>query len=75
MSFTETWGKDAVPSTSQTSGISYRSDSEPCLSTVMLNSDLPGSVTNLFHELKNHPSCIIKSITIDNDAIKSKCLL
>ncbi|KAM3936765.1 uncharacterized protein RB166_000361 [Leptodactylus fuscus] len=67
----ETWGKDAIPSTSRTSGISFRSDSEPCLSTVMLNSDLPGSTTNLFDELKSHPSCIIKSITIDNDSIES----
>ncbi|XP_066460264.1 unconventional myosin-XVIIIa-like isoform X1 [Eleutherodactylus coqui] len=67
----ETWGKDAIPSTSQASGISYRSDSEPCLSTVMLPSDLPGSAINLFDELKAHPSCIIKSITIDNQSIGS----
>ncbi|XP_069819583.1 uncharacterized protein [Dendropsophus ebraccatus] len=67
----ETWGKDAIPSTSQTCVTSYRSDSEPCLSTVMLNSDLPGSVSNLFDEVKTHPSCIIKSITIDNDSIES----
>ncbi|KAG8595774.1 hypothetical protein GDO81_001624 [Engystomops pustulosus] len=70
----ETWGKDAMPSTSQT-GISYRSDSEPCLSTVMFNSELPGSATNLFNELKTPPSCMIKSITIDNDATASKCFV
>ncbi|KAM4049017.1 uncharacterized protein ACNLHF_002676 [Anomaloglossus baeobatrachus] len=67
----ETWGKDPIPSTSQTSGISYRSDSEPCLSTVMLNSDLPGSATNVFNELKAHPSYIIRSIAIDNDSVES----
>ncbi|XP_069601579.1 uncharacterized protein [Ranitomeya imitator] len=37
----------------------------------MLHSDLPGSATNLFNDLKIHPSYIIKSITIDNDSVES----
>ncbi|XP_063774161.1 uncharacterized protein LOC134910198 isoform X2 [Pseudophryne corroboree] len=67
----ETWGRDAEPSTSQTSGGSFRSDNEAHLSSEMLHSDLPGHVTSYFDELTSHPSCIIKSIAIDNDSLES----
>ncbi|XP_073490450.1 uncharacterized protein [Aquarana catesbeiana] len=66
----EPWGKAAIPSTSQTCRDLFRSVIEPNEPPVLFQSDLPGSVTDLFDEA--HPSCIVKSIAIDNDSIQSQ---
>ncbi|XP_073490467.1 uncharacterized protein [Aquarana catesbeiana] len=65
----EPWGKAAIPSTSQTCRDLFRSVIEPNEPPVLFQSDLPGSVTDLFDEA--HPSCIVKSIAIDNDSIQN----
>ncbi|XP_053888199.1 uncharacterized protein LOC128839325 [Malaclemys terrapin pileata] len=64
----EVWVQTVIPSSSQVTEDSLRSDVEPkSQATITSSVPLPGSVTAYLDEMQVHPSCAIKSIMIDEE--------
>ncbi|XP_031750966.1 uncharacterized protein LOC105946329 [Xenopus tropicalis] len=58
------WGEKMVPYSAQASGNSITTDNMQ-YSSAMCTTELPGSVISLSEELSAYPSCITKSIAVD----------
>ncbi|XP_067424671.1 interaptin-like [Emydura macquarii macquarii] len=64
----EVWVQTVIPSSSQITEDSLRSDAEPKSQANTTSSvPLPGSVTAYLDEMQVHPSCAIKSIMTDEE--------